>query len=461
MNVEELNKYLQAGEGTTIEFKRCGNMPEADTFETICSFANRQGGSIFLGVNDDGSVIGIRRDRALEIQRNIVNRLNDQSYFNASPLFEFDQIEYQGRLVLRVWIPMSSTVHTVKGIAFDRIADADVKAETDSQLAAMYARKQDYYSERKIFRYLNKSDLRLELLDRFRNMAVKKRANHPWARMNDDELLRSANLFLCNYETGEEGFTLAAALLLGRDEVISSIVPAYKTDAYVQREEKDRYDDRIIVKTNLVESYDALLEFTQKHLPDKFFLEGTQSISLRDTITRELIVNSLVHREFTSPLPAKFVIDVVGIRTENANRPRFVGTLSPDKFNPFPKNPIIAEVFSNIGLAESLGSGTRNLFKYSTAYGGADPVLAEADVFEALVPLASSKTTSRTPLDVDKAIANMLAEQGYIQIADVAKLANVTERTVRRHVSPMVKAGDLVASGPRNERRYIAVGTGI
>lgn len=48
-------------EGLTAEFKRCGNQPEKDTFETICSFANRQGGSIFLGVQDDGAVLGVPR----------------------------------------------------------------------------------------------------------------------------------------------------------------------------------------------------------------------------------------------------------------------------------------------------------------------------------------------------------------------------------------------------------------
>lgn len=50
---------IQQGEGLTVEFKRCGSLPERDTFETICSFANRQGDHIILGVNDNGSVEGI------------------------------------------------------------------------------------------------------------------------------------------------------------------------------------------------------------------------------------------------------------------------------------------------------------------------------------------------------------------------------------------------------------------
>lgn len=44
---EELERYLSQGEDIETEFKRCGNQPDSDTYESICSFANRQGGNIF------------------------------------------------------------------------------------------------------------------------------------------------------------------------------------------------------------------------------------------------------------------------------------------------------------------------------------------------------------------------------------------------------------------------------
>lgn len=461
MTSDDLKRILSQGEGISVEFKRCGGKPEIDTFETICSFANRQGGNIFLGVVDAGEsetgkpeVVGIDPARVVEIERNIANRLNDPNFFNTPPSIEFERVEYEGKLVLRVWVVVGAVVHKLKGVAYDRIADVDRKVSTDTQLAAMYIRKQDYYSERRVYPYLNLGDLRLDLLARVRNMAVAKRANHPWSEMGDEELLRSANLYLKDYETGREGYTFAAALLFGKDHVIASIAPSYKTDAYVQRDDVDRYDDRIVVKTNLIEAYDILLEFAQKHLPDKFFLDGTQSVSLRDVISRELIANTLIHREYTSPYPAKFVIDVEGIRTENASRPRFVGELSPGHFNPLPKNPIIAEFFGNIGRAESLGSGTRNLFKYSWAYGGGQPQLVEGDVFEARIPVSSTPESAQK-LDVDWVIERMLESYGYVTVAAVANIANVTERTARRHVSDLVNAGSLMGAGETRARKYV------
>ena len=82
-------------------------------------------------------------------------------------------------------------------------------------------------------------------------------------------------------------------MLLGKDEVIMDIVPAYVTDALLRRINMDRYDDREIVQTNLIESYELLMEFARKHLPDKFFMEGDQRKSLRNIITREMIANTL------------------------------------------------------------------------------------------------------------------------------------------------------------------------
>ena len=72
--------------------------------------------------------------------------------------------------------------------------------------------------------------------------------------MTDEELLRSAHLYGKDRMTGQQGFNLAAVMLLGKDDLIMDVVPAYVTDALLKRENVDRYDDREIIKTNLVES---------------------------------------------------------------------------------------------------------------------------------------------------------------------------------------------------------------
>ena len=112
--------------------------------------------------------------------------------------------------------------------------------------------------------------------------------------MSDQELLKSAGLYGMDIATGEKGYNLAAILLLGKDDVIMNVCPAYETDALVRKVNADRYDDREIIRTNLIESFDQLMDFARKHLPDKFFLEDVSRVSLRNILAREMISNILM-----------------------------------------------------------------------------------------------------------------------------------------------------------------------
>ena len=100
-----------------------------------------------------------------------------------------------------------------------------------------------------------------------------------------------------------------------------------------------------------------------------------------------MIANTLIHREFTSAYTAKFVIEKDKMYTENANRSSGDGIITPDNMEPNPKNPIIASFFRHIGWSDRLGSGVRNIFKYSKYYSGEEPEFIEGDVFRIIVPL--------------------------------------------------------------------------
>ena len=97
-------------------------------------------------------------------------------------------------------------------------------------------------------------------------------------------------------------------------------MPHHKTDAIYRVKNLDRYDDRDDIRTNLIESFDKLMAFVDKHLDDRFYIENNQRIDVRNKIAREICSNLLMHREFASPYPAKLIIERDYLRTENANR---------------------------------------------------------------------------------------------------------------------------------------------
>lgn len=472
---DALDRYIQAGEGISVEFKRCGSQPGQDTFETVCSFANRQGGSILLGVRDDGAVEGVPEASALNIERNISNVTSNPNLFNVSPLVEFERLrDSEDRLVIRVWVPMGPSLYTFKGAVYDRVADADVRVKSDAQVTSMMARKRSYYSERTVYSWVTEDDLEMDLLDAVRDALRANDADHPWLSLSNGEFLRAARLFGRDQLTGERGFNLAAVALLGKEDTILDVMPLYRTDAVLRRIETDRYDDRLICRSNLVRAYDELVGFCEKWLPDSFVLDGRQRKSARDVIVRELVCNCLIHREFVSPHIARITIDREGIRTNNASRALFAGPVTLESLDPTPKNPIIANFFTQMGRSEELGSGTRNLYKFSRLYAGKDPVLEDGDQFTAFVPappvmvsVAENEVDhdaatdaersgavigsrrNRTRAEVERAVDDLIARYGSFPASAISeRVVSVGERTVRRYLADMVKEGKL-ASIPR------------
>ena len=397
----DLKALIKQGEGISVEFKECRRTINRNVYETVCAFLNRHGGSLLLGVSDSGEVTGVDPDCAGQIKRDFVTAINNAQKLHPPAYLSIDEVEVEGKTTLRIYVPESSQVHRCNGRIFDRNEDGDFDiTDHTRQVADLYHRKQATYSENKIYPFAGLADLRTDLIAKCRRLAGVWREDHPWADMDDLQLLKSAQIYQTDPETGKSGVTLAGILLLGKDSVILSAVPHHRTDLILRKVNLDRYDDRDLVITNLIESYERIIAFIQKHLPDPFYLEGMDRISIRDAIFREVASNILIHREYRNAFPAKLIIERGQVRTENSNNPHGFGTLNPATFTPFPKNPVIGSFFREIGRADELGSGMRKMMKYGKAYGGADPEMIEGDIFRIIVkcPDFEARQTDSTEL---------------------------------------------------------------
>jgi len=396
MRAQIIKNLISSGEGLSVEFKACRNKLNRDVYETVCAFLNRHGGTLLLGVDDGGTITGLDPDAVAQVKKDFVTAINNSQKINPVCYLSVNEEQVDGKIMLRIYVPESSQVHRCNNRIFDRNEDGDLDITDHTRLVAeLYHRKQMSYAENKIYPYASLADLREDLIAQCRKIATLRRKDHPWGSMDDLDLIKSAQLYQTDPETGKSGVTLAGILLLGKDNVILSAVPHHRTDLILRKVNLDRYDDRDFVTTNLIESYERIMAFVAKHLPDPFYLEGDTRISIRDAIFREVASNILIHREYMNAFPAKLIIERGQVRTENSNKPHGFGPINPLSFSPFPKNPVIAHFFREIGRADELGSGVRNLMKYGKAYGGADPELIEGDVFRIVVKYPDSTVYDR------------------------------------------------------------------
>jgi len=394
----ELMELIRQAESTTVEFKKSTTDITKDVYDTVCAFSNRDGGHIFLGVKDNGEISGVAKDSVEQMKKNFVTTINNDGKINPPLYLPIEQYEVDGRIILYVYVPCGKTVYRNAGRIFDRNNDADIDITDNADMVfQLYARKQSTYFVNKVYPALPVSKLRHDLMERARRMTRVNTEHHPWVDMTDEEMLRSCGLILEDPQTNKEGITLAAILLFGTDSTIMSVLPQHKTDAIFRVFNVDRYDDRDVIITNLIESYDRLMEFGKKHLNDVFTMDGIQRVSARDKILREIISNLLMHRDFSSGYVPKLLIERDAVTTENANLAHGHGNLNLKTFKPFAKNPPIAKVFREIGFADELGSGMRNSYKYTKMYSGGEPTFTEGDVFTIRIPLSEAATATVGP----------------------------------------------------------------
>ncbi|MEA3445709.1 MAG: putative DNA binding domain-containing protein [Bacteroidota bacterium] len=458
MTPDDIKKIIAQGEGVNIEFKTSEFELNKDVFESICAFLNSSGGTLFLGVKNDGNIQGVLKAVIQKILDALVSGLNNKQQLNPTFYLSPKVIEIEGKSIIYLKVPESSLIHQSINKVYVRNEDGDFNiTNNQASVKQLYDRKSNVFTENTIFPYLKLEHFRPELINKVRTMAANARPNHPWQSMDNEELLKSARLFQTSYKTNESGYTLAAVLLFGRDDVIQSILPAYKTDAILRIKNIDRYDDRDEVRTNLIDSYERLMQFIRKHMPDPFYLEGDKRVSIREMIFREAIANTLIHREFTNAYPARMIIGKNNVTIDNWNLPVKYGLISPDLFYTHPKNPNILQVFKEIRMADELGSGVRNMFKYSAIYAkGKLPEILEMDSFKVIVPYDDSEIVSKgnTYYGVNEGVNLPYKGVNETAIIDVG----VNETANGKNDTANIDAGENETANGKNETANIDAG---
>ncbi|MDP6526171.1 MAG: putative DNA binding domain-containing protein [Kiritimatiellia bacterium] len=304
MHKARLRRLTAQGEGIDLEFKAARTALPKSLFQSVCAFLNQDGGTVLMGVQDDGEISGVDPDSIDGLRRDIANLSNNPDKLDPPYLLFPHAVEMNGRWVIEIQVPASSQVHRADGDVYLRSEDGDYRVNDLRQIAGIVNRKLSFFTEPRVYPYLELRHFREDLIARAQEMMLARNPQHTWARLPVEELFRKAGFLREDTFSGDTGFTLAAALMFGTDEIIGSVAPAYKFDALVRRRDLARYDDRLLVRTNLIDAYDLLMGFVEKHLDDPFFLEGNISISLRGKIFRELVVNIIAHREYTNAAPA-------------------------------------------------------------------------------------------------------------------------------------------------------------
>ena len=226
MTVDELRELIHSGEKMDVEFKKSENGLNKDIYESVCSFNNRNGGHLILGIADTTKeIVGVNPQKVDKILKDFTTSVNNANKINPSMYLVPEVYEIDGKKIIYIWVPEGMQVRRLNGRILDRTYEGDIDITDNAELVyKMYARKQSTYFVNKVYSKLGMEFLDYDVIRRAKKMAVSRVDSHAWENMNEEEVLRSSGLILTDPDTGREGITLAAILLFGKDRDRKSVV---------------------------------------------------------------------------------------------------------------------------------------------------------------------------------------------------------------------------------------------
>ena len=160
MNEKDIRTIIQQGENPQVEFKECQDRISHSVYETVCSFLNYKGGTIVLGVNDQGEIIGVNKNNGSAMMKNLINTSNNEELFVPYANVMPEMVDVDDKAIIVIQVPEGESVYQYKHRFFDRNGDADVDVTRQPQLLnQLFERKSQNLFEGRCVEGLTVDDL--------------------------------------------------------------------------------------------------------------------------------------------------------------------------------------------------------------------------------------------------------------------------------------------------------------
>jgi len=332
-------------ENQNIEYK---SVWKDEYLKWICGFANAQGGTLYIGKDDNGNVVGVKNAGKLleELPNKITTILGIVAPVNLYQTNQGDYIEimvdlhpnpvnYKGEYHFR----SGSTKQELKGTALDKFL----------------LQKQGKHWDGVSIPNVSVADLKSETFDFFRNKGIKSK------RLDDNVLTDTNEVLLNNLKLTDNGFLKRAAILLFHPDPEKFVSGAYIKIGFFRTDSDLLFHD--VINGNLFEQVEKTMDFLLtkygKALISYQGLNRVETYEYPEDALREALLNAVAHKDYTGPYPIQISIYPDKIMIWNYGKLPDNWTIEDlqNKHSSQPHNPDIATAFFRSGYVESWGRG--------------------------------------------------------------------------------------------------------
>lgn len=427
-----------------------------DLEESVIAFLNKDGGNIYIGIDDNGNIVGLKNNIDF-LQRKVKDLIISNIEPSVLGLFDIETLEKNNKKYLKITIAKGyETPYHIKGMGmtpdscFIRVGSSN--------------EKMDEHLINKMFRERTKNSLKNIISPRqdltFRDLKIYYVEKGFEIGDNFEKQL--------GFYTKDGKYNYVAYLLA--DENSASIkVAKYVGDDVDELMENYEFGYCSLVKA----TYRVLEKFrTENKIYAKITYPERKEQPMYDyNAVREVIINAIVHNDWSTEYPPKFeffsdrleISSFGGIQSEFTEEEFLEGYSAP-------KNPELMRVFHDLELVEHLGTGIRRILKkYDKSIYNFFPHFIRVSIkynqneFKYNNSSKEVRKISYSNMEltnVQIGIIKLVEDSPNITQDEMAKLLGVTSRTIRNHIKHLVENEYIKRIGADKNGKWIVINKG-
>ncbi len=426
---------MSLAEGLTVELKR---QVVDDIRKTVIAFANTNGGAIYVGIEDDGKIVGVQ-DVDGEMLK-ISNIIRDAIKPDVTMFVSCNIEEIDSKFVIKIVVNKGTECPyylAVKGLrpegVFIRQGASSVPA-TESTIRSMIKETDgDSYENMRSFY----QDLTFD--------AAKKEFS---ARQVPFGISQYKTLKIVN----ADGIYTNLGLLLS-DQCVHTIKAAVFDGTT-----KTAFKDRREFDGSLLKQLNKVFEYISQYNKVRAEYTGLHRVDKRDypeEALREALLNSLVHRDYG--YSASALISIFDDRIEFISVGGLVKGISIDDMMlgvSMTRNENLAHIFYRLTLIEAYGTGVPKILRSYDDYPIKPKFEVSENAFKTTLPNKNIENGKSLLSEKEQVVVNLALRKKEISRKDVEKALKASQTLSGRIIKQLVSKGILQTVGGGKSTRY-------
>ena len=493
-----IDQLLANGERVTLECKRARKDVPHSLWETYSAFANTDGGTILLGVDEDlkekdiskrFNIIGV--EDAAKIRTDIWNTLNSREKVSSNLLRDEDinTLSYDGKDVVVIHVPRATyeerpvyiNNNLMRG-TYRRRHEGDYHCP-EPIIRMMLRDACDDGNDRMFLEHYTMDDIDIPTLEAYRNMFRVANLEHVWNGLDHKEFLKQLGGYTVDRASGKEGLTMAGLLMFGKGLPVRERFDNLRMD-YIDKSNlvgDQRYSDRLTYdgtwENNLFNFLRLVLPRLTRDLPRPFKMNGIvrEDDTPQKKAVREAFTNMIIHADMmigsgllrVEKYDDRFVLTNPGLLKLPLEQ-IYAGGESKAR------NQRMQHMLRMIGYGENLGSGFPLILNAWHERHWLKPQLIEQPELMQVkleLKIVNAETSIRSQMgqineqineqiklsERQRTILALISDNPSITLPQLANELSMSESTIRRELDLLQKDSVISRQGSRKSGRWIVV----